>query len=43
MTFVATQILVWIFLATVFGFILGWVVNSRRNSRAKKRVPGRRF
>lgn len=43
MTFVASQILVWILIATIFGFLLGWLVNSRRHSSAKKRTKNRRF
>lgn len=45
MTFVAAQILVWILVATFFGFVLGWVTNSRRQSSAKrkKKTGPRRF
>lgn len=43
MTFVAAQILVWILVATVFGFLLGWVVSSRRHSKSKKSKGLRRF
>jgi hypothetical protein len=41
MTYVASQILFWIILATAFGFIVGWMVSSRRGSSKKRRK--RRF
>jgi len=41
MTYVASQIMIWIFLATVFGFALGWMVSSRR--RIKKKTFKRKF
>lgn len=41
MTYVASQIIFWILLATAFGFIVGWMVNSRRGT--KKRRSKRRF
>ena len=40
MTYVASQIVLWIIIATMFGFVLGWMVSSRRG--AKKKVK-RRF
>lgn len=42
MTYVASQILVWILVATLFGFTLGWMMNSRRNATKKKKKK-RRF
>lgn len=36
MTYVASQILLWIIVATVFGFVLGWLVSSRRTSGRKR-------
>ncbi len=41
MSYVASQIMFWILLATAFGFIIGWMVNSRRGT--KKRRSKRRF
>lgn len=41
MTYVASQIVLWIIIATVFGFALGWMLHSRR--AAKKRSPKKRF
>lgn len=43
MTFVASQIVLWIFIATVFGFALGWMVNSRRGSKKKTKFKSRKF
>ncbi len=40
MTYVASQIMIWIVIATLFGFSLGWLVRSRRGGPVKKR---RRF
>ncbi len=40
MTYVASQIVLWIIVATLFGFTLGWMLSSRRG--AKKKVK-RRF
>ena len=40
MTYVASQIILWILVATVFGFAVGWAVSSRRGAKTKKR---RRF
>jgi len=42
-TYVASQIMVWIIVATLFGFALGWMVNSRRGARKKKKFKSRRF
>lgn len=36
MTYVASQIMVWIIVATMFGFALGWMVSSRRGASKKK-------
>lgn len=41
MSYVAAQILFWIIIAVIFGFALGWMTNSRRGSR--KRRKKRRF
>ena len=43
MTYVASQIILWIILAMVFGFVLGWMVNSRRGAKTKKKSRMRRF
>lgn len=42
MTYVATQIITWIIIATLFGFALGWMLNSRRGAKKKKKYR-RRF
>lgn len=36
MTYVASQIILWILVATLFGFVLGWMVSSRRGAGSKK-------
>lgn len=41
MTYVASQIILWIVIATIFGFVLGWMVSSRRGTR--KKASRRRF
>jgi hypothetical protein len=45
MTYVASQIMLWILIATLFGFALGWMVSSRRGSKKKKKTKfkSRRF
>ncbi|MGI9529195.1 MAG: hypothetical protein ACR2NG_05740 [Acidimicrobiia bacterium] len=43
MTYVASQIMVWIIVATLFGFALGWMVNSRRGAKTKKSKRRMRF
>ena len=44
MTYVASQIVLWIIIAVMFGFTLGWMVNSRRGSgKSKKKSRMRRF
>ena len=43
MTYVASQIMVWIIIATLFGFTLGWMVSSRRGAKAKKSMSRKRF
>jgi len=43
MTYVASQIMVWIIVATLFGFTLGWMVNSRRGAKTKKSKGRTRF
>lgn len=43
MTYVASQIIVWIVVATLFGFALGWMVNSRRGRGARSKSAKRRF
>jgi hypothetical protein len=35
MSYVASQNVVWIVVAVVFGFILGWLTSSRRGSRRR--------
>lgn len=42
MTYVASQIVLWMIVATLFGFALGWMVSSRRGAK-KKRPAKRRF
>jgi uncharacterized protein YneF (UPF0154 family) len=42
-TYIASQILLWIIIATLFGFALGWMVNSRRGSKKKAKHKNRRF
>jgi hypothetical protein len=42
MTYVASQIIVWIVVATMFGFTLGWMVSSRRGAKTKRSTK-RRF
>jgi hypothetical protein len=42
MTYVASQIIVWMIAATLFGFTIGWMVSSRRGAKAKKTAK-RRF
>jgi len=41
MTYVASQIILWIIVATMFGFAVGWMTSSRRyaskNKRSRKR------
>ncbi|GMQ98524.1 MAG: hypothetical protein BMS9Abin17_1039 [Acidimicrobiia bacterium] len=43
MTYVASQIVVWIFVATLFGFVLGWMVSSRRGSKSRKKKNRMKF
>ena len=43
MTYVASQIILWIIIAMLFGFALGWMVNSRRSAKSKKKSRMRRF
>ncbi len=43
MTYVASQIMLWIILAIIFGFALGWMVNSRRGAKKKTKFKSRRF
>jgi len=42
-TYVASQIVLWIIVATIFGFALGWLLNSRRGANKKKKFKNRRF
>lgn len=37
MLYVGSQILMWIVLATLLGFGLGWIVRGRRGMRVKRR------
>ncbi len=41
MSYVASQIILWIIIAIVFGFALGWMTSSRRGK--KKTKKRRRF
>jgi len=43
MTYVASQIVVWIFVATLFGFVLGWMVSSRRGAKTRKKKSRMKF
>lgn len=43
MTYVASQIVLWIIVATLFGFALGWMLNSRRGSSKSKRSKKGKF
>ncbi len=43
MSYVASQIIVWIIIATLFGFALGWMVSSRRGVKKKIKFGKRRF
>lgn len=43
MTYIASQIMLWIIIATLFGFALGWMVNSRRGSKKKAKYKKSRF
>lgn len=36
MTYVASQIVLWIIVATLFGFALGWMVNARRGAKSRR-------
>jgi hypothetical protein len=42
-TYIASQIMLWIIIATLFGFALGWMVNSRRGAKKKSKFKNRRF
>ncbi len=41
MTYVASQIVVWIIVVTLFGFSVGWMVSSRRGSKSRKKNKNR--
>ncbi len=41
MSYVASQIMVWIIIATLFGFALGWMISSRRGSKRKQKFKKR--
>lgn len=40
MSYIASQITMWIVLAAFFGFVVGWLARSRRDAPVRKR---RRF
>jgi hypothetical protein len=44
MAYVASQIVIWMLLAAVFGFAIGYFARGRRSKRRKRRLPtgGRR-
>ena len=44
MPYVASQIVLWMTLAMVFGFAVGYLVRGRRTARRKRKLPtaGRR-
>jgi len=37
MTYVASQIVLWILVAAVFGFAVGWALSSRKHATSKKK------
>jgi len=37
MSYVASQIVIWIVVAALFGFAVGWMARSRRGSTVKKK------
>jgi len=37
MTYVASQIVLWLLVAAVFGFAVGWAVSSRKHRKSKKK------
>lgn len=37
MSYVASQIVLWIIIATLFGFALGWMVHSRRGAKSNRK------
>lgn len=37
MLYVGSQIIIWIVLATLLGFAIGWMTKSRRGMRVKRR------
>lgn len=43
MTYVASQIVLWIIVATIFGFVLGWMVRARSRRSGGKKRSRRRF
>ncbi len=43
MTYIASQIIVWILIATFFGFALGWMLKSRRGAKKKSKFKNRKF
>ncbi len=43
MTYVASQIVLWIMIAVMFGFVLGWAVSSRRGSKKTKKTSRMKF
>ena len=40
MLYVGSQIVLWIFIAAVFGFAIGWLIRGRRGMRTSRK---RRF
>lgn len=40
MLYVGSQIVLWIFIATMFGFAIGWLIRGRRGMRTSRK---RRF
>lgn len=40
MVYVGAQIVIWIVIATLFGFAIGWLIRGRRGMRASRK---RRF
>jgi hypothetical protein len=37
LTYVASQIVLWILVAAIFGFVVGWAVSSRRGAKTRKK------
>jgi hypothetical protein len=40
-SYVASQIIIWMIIATLFGFALGWMMSSRRGTKKKQKLRKR--